>query len=73
VITSRVSATLPSSVKIVSAVAPPRGGAIYESRAFYYIIIIILILKAYQFINVVNGVSRSHKTAIIFFSFDSVA
>jgi len=30
----------------------------------------ILIQKAYQFINVVNGVSRSHKTANIFFSFD---
>jgi len=29
--------------------------------------------KAYQFINVVNGVSHSHKTANIFFSFDSVA
>jgi len=33
----------------------------------------ILIQKTYQFINVVNGVSHSHKTAIIFFSFDSVA
>jgi len=33
----------------------------------------ILILKTYQFINVVNGGSRSHKTANIFFSFDSVA
>jgi len=36
VITSRVSATLPSLVKIVSAVVPPRGGEIYESRAFYF-------------------------------------
>jgi len=27
----------------------------------------------YQFLNVVNGVSRSHKTANIFFSLDSVA
>jgi len=27
----------------------------------------ILIKKTYQFINVVNGVSRSHKTANIFF------
>jgi len=35
-ITLRVSATLPSLVKIVSAVAPPRGGEIYGSRAFYY-------------------------------------
>jgi len=33
----------------------------------------ILIQKTYQFINVVNGVSHSHKTANIFFSFDSVA
>jgi len=32
-----------------------------------------LIQKAYQFINVVNGVSHSHKTANIFFSFDSIA
>jgi len=28
-------------------------------------------LKTHQFINVVNNVSRSHKTANIFFSFDS--
>jgi len=41
VITSRVSATLPSLVKIVSAAAPPRGGEIYGSRAFFTIIIII--------------------------------
>jgi len=33
----------------------------------------ILFQKTYQFINVVNGVSHSHKTANIFFSFDSVA
>jgi len=33
----------------------------------------ILIKKTYQFINVVNGVSRPHKTANLFFSFDSVA
>jgi len=33
----------------------------------------ILIKKTYQFINVVNGVSRSHKIAYIFVSFDSVA
>jgi len=32
----------------------------------------ILIKKTYQFINVVNGVNRSHKTANNFFSFDSV-
>jgi len=32
-----------------------------------------LILKTYQLINVVNGVNHSHKTANIFFSFDSVA
>jgi len=44
VITSRVSATLPSLVKIVSAVVPPRGGEIYESRAFIIIIIIIFVL-----------------------------
>jgi len=36
VITSRVSVTLPSLVKIVSAVAPLRGGEIYGARAFYY-------------------------------------
>jgi len=30
-------------------------------------IILILIQKTYQFINVVNGVSISHKTANIFF------
>jgi len=30
------------------------------------------IQKTYQFINVVNGVCHSHKTANIFFSFDSV-
>jgi len=29
--------------------------------------------KTYQFINVVNGVSHSHKTANTFFSFDPVA
>jgi len=33
----------------------------------------IIIQKTYQFMNVVNGVSHSHKTANIFFSFDSVA
>jgi len=33
----------------------------------------LLFQKTYQFINVVNGVSHSHKTANIFFSFDSVA
>jgi len=32
-----------------------------------------IIQKTYQLQNVVNGVSRSHKTANIFFSFDSVA
>jgi len=32
-----------------------------------------LIQKTYQFINVLNGVSHSHKTVNIFFSFDSVA
>jgi len=32
-----------------------------------------LFLEMYQFINVVNGVNHSHKTANIFFSFDSVA
>jgi len=35
--------------------------------------VLILIQKTYQFINVVNGVSHLHKTANIFFSFDSVA
>jgi len=34
---------------------------------------LLLIQKTYQLKNVVNGVSRSHKTANIFFSFDSVA
>jgi len=34
---------------------------------------LLSIQKTYQFINVVNGVSHSHKTANIFFSFDSVA
>jgi len=33
----------------------------------------ILIQKTYQFIKVVNGMSHSHKTANIFFSFDSLA
>jgi len=33
----------------------------------------ILIPTTYHFINVVNGVSRSHETANIFLSFDSVA
>jgi len=33
----------------------------------------ILVQKTYQFINGVDGVSRSHKTANTFFSFDSVA
>jgi len=33
----------------------------------------ILIQQTYQFLNVANGVSRSHKTANIFFSFDSLA
>jgi len=32
-----------------------------------------LIQKTYQLTNVVNGISHSHKTANIFFSFDSVA
>jgi len=32
-----------------------------------------LIQKTYQFINAVNGVSHSHKTANILFSFDLVA
>jgi len=44
VITSRVSATLPSLVKIVSAVAPPRGGEIYGSRAFFIIIFVFIFL-----------------------------
>jgi len=42
VITSRVSATLPSLVKIVSAVAPPHGGEIYGSRAFFIIIFVFI-------------------------------
>jgi len=33
----------------------------------------ILIQKTYHLINVVNAVCRSHKTANIFFSIDSVA
>jgi len=33
----------------------------------------IFIQKTYQFMNVVNGVSHSHKTANLCFSFDSVA
>jgi len=32
----------------------------------------IIIQKTYQFINVFNGVSHSHKTANYFFSFDSL-
>jgi len=32
-----------------------------------------LIKKTYHLIKAVNGVSRSHKTSNIFFSFDSVA
>jgi len=35
-------------------------------------LLLLLIQKTYQFIDV-NGVSRSHKTANIFFSLDSVA
>ena len=35
-ITLRGSPTLPSLVRIVSAVAPSRGGELYGSRAFYY-------------------------------------
>jgi len=50
-------------------VAPPRGGEKYERVPF----IIINFKKTYQFIDAVNGVSRTHKTANIFFSFDSVA
>jgi len=42
VITSRVSATLPSLVKIVSAVAPPRGAEIYGSRAFLLLLFLFL-------------------------------
>jgi len=44
-------------------------------RAFkvYVRPILELIQKSYQFINVVNGVSHSYKTANIFFSFDSLA
>jgi hypothetical protein len=34
--TSRVLPMLPSLVKIVSAVVPPRGGEIYGSCAFYF-------------------------------------
>jgi len=40
VITSRVSATLLSLVKIVLAVAPSRGDEMYGSRAFFIIIIL---------------------------------
>jgi len=46
--------------------------------AFWFLILfsliqlIIINSKNYQFINVVNGVGRSHKTANIFFPFDSV-
>jgi len=43
VITSRVSATLPSLVKIVLAVASIRGGEIYGSRVFFIIIILVYI------------------------------
>jgi len=41
-ITSRASATLPSLVKIVSAMAPPRGGEIYVSRAFLLFLLLFL-------------------------------
>jgi len=47
VITSRVSTTLPSLVKIVSAVAPPRGGEIYGSRAFFIIIFVFIFLDTH--------------------------
>jgi len=40
---SRVSATLQSLVKIVSAVAPPRGGEIYGSCAFFIIKMFVFI------------------------------
>jgi len=36
-------------------------------------IYVTLIKKTYHFINVVNGVGHSHKTANIFCSFDSLA
>jgi len=37
------------------------------------LLLLFLIKKTYQFTKVVDGVSHLHKTAIIFFSFDSVA
>jgi len=43
VIRSRVPATLPSLMKIVSVVAPPRGGKIYGSRAFFIIFVFIFL------------------------------
>jgi len=43
VITSRVSATLPSLVKIVPAVSPPRVCEMYGSRAFYHILFFIFL------------------------------
>jgi len=43
VITSRVSATLPSLVKIVSAVAPPRGGEITGPVPFISIFVFIFL------------------------------
>jgi len=39
----------------------------------YSVIIYIYFKKTCQFINVVNSMIRSHKTAITFFPFDSVA
>jgi len=71
-IRSRVLVTLPSLVKIVSAVAPPTwwSNILVDCPL---LLLLLLIEKTYQFINDVNGVSRSHKTANIFFSFDLVA
>jgi len=49
------------------------AGWVQQAQSYIYIYIYILFQKTYQFVNVVNGVSHSHKTANIFFSFDSVA
>jgi len=47
VITSRVSATLPSLVKIVLALAPPHSAKIYGMRDFIIIILVFIFLDTH--------------------------
>jgi len=56
---------------IIIAIKPRYLGNHASQKNRYYGT--LFIQKTYQFINVVNGMSRSHKTANIFLSIDSVA